>query len=61
MYEMTVKELIEQLLNFPMDAPVRIQCTFDAGFGVAGGKHLEISKGTDDWGDTYIVISSDDE
>ncbi len=39
---MTVKELIVELGKLNPNAEVEIYCTFDAGFGTAGGSKIEI-------------------
>lgn len=40
--KMTVGDLINELAKYPLDKDVEIACTFDAGFGKAGGKYIEI-------------------
>lgn len=35
---MTVNELIKRLKEFPGSMPVVLMCTYDDGFGTAGGK-----------------------
>ena len=39
---MTVRELIKEIEKFPPDMPVEIICTFDLGFGIAGGSRIEV-------------------
>ena len=52
----TIKELINQLLDFPMDALIEIQCIHNTR-----GRNLVIFTEENHWGDKYIVISSNDE
>ena len=39
---MTVMELIEKLQELPKHLPVMLMCTYDCGFGTAGGKITSI-------------------
>ena len=39
---MTVSELIETLKEYPGWMPVMLMCTYDGGFGTAGGKITSI-------------------
>lgn len=39
---MTIKELIERLQEYDENKPVEISCTFDCGYGTAGGSIIQI-------------------
>lgn len=43
---MTVKELIEELKMYPEDMRVRVEATYDLGYGLAGGKfqYIKVNK-----------------
>lgn len=52
---MTVGELIDKLQKFTPDTPVEISCTFDCGFGTAGGSIIQIIDR-----DSYIELYNDE-
>lgn len=44
---MTVKELIYELSKYPDDLQVAMICTYDCGFGTAGGSKIEVGLDAD--------------
>ena len=52
---MTVRELIDELQKFAPDTLVKISCTFDCGYGTAGGSIIQIIDNN-----SYIELFNDE-
>lgn len=44
---MTVKELIDELKNYDENKQVYVYCSYDCGFGTAGGNVIEVCEEND--------------
>lgn len=44
---MTVKELIEELQKYQEDKQIMLTCTYDFGYGTAGGTQIQILEDRD--------------
>lgn len=53
----TIKELIEKLMEYPEDMFVKVSATYDCGFGAAGGNVNYIEQDKSD----YAVVLCNDE
>lgn len=54
---MTVKELICELSKYPDNLQVAVICTYDCGFGTAGGSEIEV--GLDADGDEVYLYNNE--